>query len=350
MSDPNSLPPLPANHLDHPEKWATGADPATEKQKGFIAVLEKQNPGLIPEEGIDENNLGKSEASEIIDSLKKGEKIDESHNHSNDSNNDNDDVNIEKQTLDQDQTETEIKEPSTNQLSKNTTTKPVVEEKEEKEEKTGDKRKEPPSSKETSDGGDRKEQDPSSKETTKTSKKDNQDQDEDGDIELEGKDTKESKQTTLDGAFDKDNQDASKDTSKAEEDKEGEDRASKKAKLDSSSTPTEIKSSKTNTTSKTSTSSNGAGYKGGYNEDHPPIQTDSGATYPKPTETEDTIPGSPSHLDHPENWATGDDPATDKQKGFIKVLEKQKGVSEVGNVDSLGKSEASEKIEELKEM
>lgn len=64
---------------------------------------------------------------------------------------------------------------------------------------------------------------------------------------------------------------------------------------------------------------------------------------------DDTVPGDESHLDHPENWATGGDPATEKQKGFLKVLEKQKGV-EVGNVDGIGKSKASEKIDELKNM
>lgn len=63
----------------------------------------------------------------------------------------------------------------------------------------------------------------------------------------------------------------------------------------------------------------------------------------------DTVPGDGEHLDHPENWATGDDPATDKQKGFIKVLEKQKGATG-GDVDHLGKSEASAKIDELKQM
>ena len=50
---------------------------------------------------------------------------------------------------------------------------------------------------------------------------------------------------------------------------------------------------------------------------------------------------------------TGDEPATDKQKGFIKVLEKQKGAaaaSAAGDVENLGKSEASEKIDELKSM
>lgn len=63
----------------------------------------------------------------------------------------------------------------------------------------------------------------------------------------------------------------------------------------------------------------------------------------------ETVPGDEAHLDHPENWTTGGEPATDKQKGFLKVLEKQKGV-EVGDISSIGKSEASEKIDELKNM
>ena len=69
-----------------------------------------------------------------------------------------------------------------------------------------------------------------------------------------------------------------------------------------------------------------------------------------PSTEDETIPGDGEHLDHPENWATGDQPATGKQKGFLKVLEKQKGVPAVGNVDGMGKSEASEKIDELKSM
>ena len=61
----------------------------------------------------------------------------------------------------------------------------------------------------------------------------------------------------------------------------------------------------------------------------------------------ETVPGDGEHLDHPENWTTGDEPATEKQKGFLAVLEKKKGM-EVENMNSLGKSEASEKIDELK--
>jgi len=66
-------------------------------------------------------------------------------------------------------------------------------------------------------------------------------------------------------------------------------------------------------------------------------------------ENGETVPGDEAHLDHPENWTTGGDPATDKQKGFLKVLEKQKGVP-VGDLGGIGKSEASEKIDELKNM
>jgi len=75
MADPASLPPLPKNHLDHPENWATGTEPATDKQKGFIKVLEGQHPDAVPEGGIDVADIGKSEASEVIDKLKNGQKV-----------------------------------------------------------------------------------------------------------------------------------------------------------------------------------------------------------------------------------------------------------------------------------
>lgn len=69
----------------------------------------------------------------------------------------------------------------------------------------------------------------------------------------------------------------------------------------------------------------------------------SGATVSKG----DTVPGDGKHLDHPENWATGDEPATEKQKGFVAVLEKKAGKA-VSDKENMGKSEASEIIEELK--
>ena len=75
MADPSNLPPLPKDHLDHPEQWATGAEPATGKQKGFIKVLEGQHPDAIPEKGLDVESMGKSEASEVIEKLKNGKKV-----------------------------------------------------------------------------------------------------------------------------------------------------------------------------------------------------------------------------------------------------------------------------------
>lgn len=75
MAD-NTLPPLPKDHLDHPEQWATGAEPATDKQKGYVEVLQKQHPDLVPEGGLDTAVLGKSEASEVIDKLRSGEQVD----------------------------------------------------------------------------------------------------------------------------------------------------------------------------------------------------------------------------------------------------------------------------------
>jgi hypothetical protein len=71
---------------------------------------------------------------------------------------------------------------------------------------------------------------------------------------------------------------------------------------------------------------------------------------PQPSNGSDTNPGDGEHLDHPENWTTGDEPATDKQKGYLKVLEKQQGAPVAGDVEGMGKSEASGKIEEMRSM
>ncbi|KAK5122150.1 hypothetical protein LTR85_004396 [Meristemomyces frigidus] len=49
----------------------------------------------------------------------------------------------------------------------------------------------------------------------------------------------------------------------------------------------------------------------------------------------------------PNSWATGGDPASDKQKGYIAVMAKQAG-QEPPQGD-MGKTEASQKIGELKE-
>jgi hypothetical protein len=50
----------------------------------------------------------------------------------------------------------------------------------------------------------------------------------------------------------------------------------------------------------------------------------------------------------PEEWATGGDPATAKQKAYIAVLEKRAGEG-VHGLAELSKGEASARIEELRE-
>lgn len=52
-------------------------------------------------------------------------------------------------------------------------------------------------------------------------------------------------------------------------------------------------------------------------------------------------------IQDPDGWATGGDPATGKQTGYIAVMAKEAG-EDVGNVKGMGKTEASKKIEELK--
>lgn len=54
-----------------------------------------------------------------------------------------------------------------------------------------------------------------------------------------------------------------------------------------------------------------------------------------------------SQLDNPSQWVTGSDPPTKKQKTFLSTLASQKGVTDV-DPSSLNKSEASQKIDELK--
>lgn len=52
-------------------------------------------------------------------------------------------------------------------------------------------------------------------------------------------------------------------------------------------------------------------------------------------------------LQHPENWTTGGEPATGKQAGYIKAMASRAG--EDVAVEGMSKTEASEKIGELKE-
>ena len=54
-----------------------------------------------------------------------------------------------------------------------------------------------------------------------------------------------------------------------------------------------------------------------------------------------------SHLDDPSQWATGSENPTTKQKAFLSTLASQKGATDV-DPSSLNKSEASQKIDELK--
>lgn len=52
-------------------------------------------------------------------------------------------------------------------------------------------------------------------------------------------------------------------------------------------------------------------------------------------------------IQDPKGWATGDDPATGKQTGYIAVMAKEAG--EAPPKENMGKTEASQRIGELKE-
>ena len=63
------------------------------------------------------------------------------------------------------------------------------------------------------------------------------------------------------------------------------------------------------------------------------------------TTNTDATAGEP--IQDPNTWSTGDDAATGKQTGYIAVMAKEAG--EAPPSDKMGKTEASKKIEELKE-
>lgn len=65
----------------------------------------------------------------------------------------------------------------------------------------------------------------------------------------------------------------------------------------------------------------------------------------KDTQNPDAAADKP--IQDPETWATGDDPATGKQMGYIAVMAKEAG-EQVPSERGMGKGEASQKIEELK--
>ena len=173
------------------------------------------------------------------------------------------------------------------------------------------------------------------KEEDRPAKKSKIENDEEG--KVEGKEEKEGKV---------DSSSSSKSDSKSDD----------KAKSTDKSTPAQKETNGTSTSKDTTTTASKTETAKSADDkievDDTPIQTPAAPTSTSNAnlnDKEETVPGDEAHLDHPENWTTGADPATDKQKGFLKVLEKQKGVP-VGDISDIGKSEASEKIDELKNM
>jgi hypothetical protein len=330
MADPSNLPPLPKNHLDHPENWTTGSDPATDKQKGFIKVLEGQHAALVPEGGLDTDGMGKSEASEVIEKLKNGVSVKRDSGATS---------NGEEKAQVMEQVKGESKG------SKVDASKAEDEEKttQNKEESTGDDE----DTAET-DGKKRK----SNPSTTADDKPDATSGD--GEVtedDATGKDLHpdKTKQTTLDSVVS--SKSNGNGASTADENENGA-RQAKKPKLDAVEVAGEKEDEKMGEgKAEEINGSSKAEVLDKLEEKTENGSVDKGATTTNGSsgaaQTGDTIPGDSSHLDHPENWATGDEPATEKQKGYIKVLEKQNGVSG-GPVEDLGKSEASERIEELK--
>ncbi|KAL8970598.1 MAG: hypothetical protein Q9183_001436 [Haloplaca sp. 2 TL-2023] len=64
----------------------------------------------------------------------------------------------------------------------------------------------------------------------------------------------------------------------------------------------------------------------------------------QPTENANASAGQP--IQNPDSWSTGDDKATGKQMGYVAVMAKEAGEEVPG---SMGKTDASKKIEDLKE-
>lgn len=52
-------------------------------------------------------------------------------------------------------------------------------------------------------------------------------------------------------------------------------------------------------------------------------------------------------IQNPDSWSTGDDPASGKQTGYIAAMAREAG--EKVPTEGMGKTDASKKIEELKE-
>ncbi|EIW72962.1 hypothetical protein TREMEDRAFT_59120 [Tremella mesenterica DSM 1558] len=356
----DTLPPLPKDHLSHPSDWVTGSDPATEKQKGFINVLEDQHRDLVPADGLDKENLGKSEACEIIDSLKNGQP-----------------VNITFTTGQSDKDGDDLIKTEAHRTND-----------EEGAEQAGDGEEEI-----VADQIDTKSSKRSMEEVVGEQDKrvevGKEDGEEKGDVVMNvenGITTHEGEETHNNTATHKNGLSGNKRSDPHEND-DGEERNHKKVKTSNLETKTHDDDPATNNTNHTSHETLEERAKKSNNGSHdekngtiteymkpssPSSQKQSQSVHStsKPTNTngegnilhvenngsnsngidkpDETVPGDGRHLDHPENWATGGEPPTGKQIGFLKVLEKQKGVHV--EVEGLNKSEASEKIDELKNM
>lgn len=338
-ANPADLPPLPANHLNHPENWVTGGDPATTKQKAFIETLESQHPDLVPQEGLSVESMGKTEASEVIDSLKSGKPV--APESSKDASGDTEPAAVE-------QTEVDVQGEEGKEDGENGD--------EGKEGQVGGKRKASSSSTATK----------SSPKTSKTASAASSSGKANGATSNGQSGSRQSTSTKTDDEPVKSSEEDKGAKSTLQDvvaEEKSEEPQAKKAKTESNGTSSGKAEQTEQSESAKASGEDEEAETSGTKAD--PIEVDS--TTPvdsyKPSATTssakastdqtqaepDTLPGEDAHLDHPENWTTGDEPATAKQKGYLKVLEKQKG-ADAGDVSGMGKSEASEKIDEMKHM
>jgi hypothetical protein len=56
-----------------------------------------------------------------------------------------------------------------------------------------------------------------------------------------------------------------------------------------------------------------------------------------------------SAIKHPDDWKTGDDPATPSQRSYLETLATQTGEPADSDEEDLTKAEASKRIDELRE-
>lgn len=306
VSESGSLPPLPKDHVDHPENWVTGDMPATDKQLGFISVLEEQHPELVPDGGLDKEALDKSEACEVINDLKSGKVVRPPP-----------DGQAEAQQKQGDGMES-VSAPA---ASPTADTKPIKEKTAADE--GGIDMDAVKATKKEVDG--KLEKGESVDDPIEVEPSPEQPTSEDADDELSSVPTKKRRASNAKTLAHEDREDSldgvAGDVDQPPPKKSRKEPSAEESNMDAPAVAPDAKS----TTNANSDPANG-----------------------EAKQADDTAPGDGAHLDHPENWATGGDAPTEKQIGFLKVLEKQKGVSV--DTDNLNKSEASEKIDELKKM